>query len=102
VEHRPPPLAVKLSNLKLPDPAQQIAFEEYMQSIEKADARLKRLAQVIASHLQTWRWKPLVDALQAFRGIETARPLAQYGQRQTLRSPLHRSRTCHSSSDLAN
>jgi transposase len=60
-----------LASLKLPDPAQQIAFEEYLQAIEEADARLKRLAQVIACHLESWRWKPLVDALQAFRGIES-------------------------------
>lgn len=79
-----------LANLKLPDPAQQIAFEEYVQSIEEADARLKRLAQVIASHLQTWRWKPLVDALQAFRGIETihgVRIVAELGDLTRFDSP---------------
>jgi transposase len=70
-----------LANLKLPDPAQQI---------EEADARLKRLAQVIASHLQTWRWKPLVDALQAFRGIETihgVRIVAELGDLTRFDSP---------------
>lgn len=58
-----------LADLKLHDPAQQIAFEEYVRSIEEAEARLQRLSQVIGVQLETWRWKPLVEALQAFRGI---------------------------------
>ena len=71
-----------LADIKLPDPAQEIAFEEYVQSIEEAEARLRRLAQVIGVHLETWRWKPLVDALQAFRGIHSihgARIVAELG-----------------------
>lgn len=79
-----------LAGIKLPDPAQQIAFEEYVQSIEEADARLKRLAQVIAVHLESWRWKPLVDALQAFRGIESihaVRIVAELGDLTRFVSP---------------
>jgi transposase len=79
-----------VASIKLPDPAQQIAFEEYVQSIEEADARLKRLAQVIAVQLESWRWKPLVDALQAFRGIESihgVRIVAELGDLTRFDSP---------------
>jgi len=79
-----------LARIKLPDPAQQIAFEEYVQSIEEADERLKRLAQVIAVQLETWRWRPLVDALQAFRGIQSihgVRIVAELGDLGRFESP---------------
>lgn len=58
-----------IAHLKLPDPAQQIAFEEYVQAVEEAGARLARLAEAIAAQLEHWRWRPLVEALQALRGI---------------------------------
>jgi transposase len=58
-----------IAHLKLPDPAQQIAFEEYVAAVEEAGARLERLASAIAAQLEHWRWRPLVEALQAFRGI---------------------------------
>jgi transposase len=44
-----------IAHLKLPDPAQQIAFEEYVQAI--------------AAQLEHWRWRALVEAPQALRGI---------------------------------
>lgn len=59
-----------IAGLKLPDPAQQIAFEEYVQSVEEASRRLERLEAVIRSQIERWRWQPLVMALQAFRGID--------------------------------
>jgi len=38
-------------------------------AVEEAGARLVRLAQAIGAQLEHWRWRPLVDALQALRGI---------------------------------
>jgi transposase len=58
-----------IAHLKLPDAAQQIAFEEYVSAIEQAGARLERLSQAIGAQLEHWRWRPLVGALQALRGI---------------------------------
>jgi len=58
-----------IAHLKLPDPAQQIAFEEYVQAVEEAGARLGRLAAAIAAQLEHWRWRPVIEALQALRGI---------------------------------
>ena len=58
-----------IAHLKLPDAAQQIAFEEYVTAVEEAGARLERLAQAIGAQLEHWRWRPRVCALQALRGI---------------------------------
>lgn len=79
-----------IANLKLPDPAQQIAFEEYVQSVEEATRRLERLGGVIAEQLEHWRWRPLVMALQAFRGISAihgARIVAELGDLSRFESP---------------
>jgi hypothetical protein len=47
-----------IAHLKLPHPAQQIAFEEYVQAVEEASARLLRLGTSIQAQLEPWRWRP--------------------------------------------
>lgn len=59
-----------LSELSLPLPAQQIAFQEYLDAVTLASARVVRLEQQIREHLAFWRMKPLVEALQALRGVQ--------------------------------
>lgn len=59
-----------LSELKLPEPAQQIAFEEYVDAIALATGRIERLTRAIESEAATWRFAPVVAALQAMRGIQ--------------------------------
>jgi transposase len=59
-----------IAELKLPHPAQRIAFEEYVQAVDEASARVERLTQAIRDELSLWRWSPVVQALQAFRGIQ--------------------------------
>lgn len=79
-----------IAKLKLPHPAQQIAFEEYVQAIEEADRRLARLAQAIDSLLEHWRWTPVVRALQALRGvcaIHAVRIVAELGDLSRFASP---------------
>jgi transposase len=79
-----------IAHLKLPDPAQQIAFEEYVQAVEEAGARLERLAGAIAAQLEHWRWRPLVEALQAFRGVQAihaVRIVAELGDLGRFASP---------------
>src|SRR3989442_9480487 len=41
-----------IAHLKLPHPAQQIAFEEYVQAVQEAGERLERLAASIAAELE--------------------------------------------------
>jgi transposase len=79
-----------IANLKLPDPAQQIAFEEYVQSVEEATHRVSRLESVIAAQVEHWRWRPLIVALQAFRGISmihSVRIVAELGDLSRFDSP---------------
>jgi transposase len=59
-----------IAHLKLPHPSQQIAFEEYVMAVDEACARLERFTTAITMHLEQWRWKPVVDALQALRGVQ--------------------------------
>jgi transposase len=59
-----------LSELKLPEPAQQIAFEEYVDAITVATDRIERLTRAIQTEVLTWRFAPVVEALQGMRGIQ--------------------------------
>ena len=58
-----------LSEQRFEHPAQQLAFEEMIRSIEEAEARVDRLTKAIRDHLEGWRLAPVVWALQSFRGI---------------------------------
>jgi len=59
-----------LSELKLPEPAQQIVFEEYVDATAVATDRIERLTRAIQTETLTWRFAPVVAALQAMRGIQ--------------------------------
>jgi transposase len=79
-----------IAHLKLPSPAQQIAFEEYVQAVEEAGQRLDRLAKAIRVQLEHWRWRPVVQTLQALRGvsaIHAVRIIAELGDLARFESP---------------
>jgi transposase len=79
-----------IAGLKLPHPAQQIAFEEYVQAVQEAGARVLRLGAAIQAQLESWRWRPLVCALQALRGISVihaVRIVAELGDLTRFVSP---------------
>ena len=59
-----------LSTLKLEHAAQQIGFQEYLHAISEATARIARLEQALRDTLPEWSLKPLVQALQAMRGVQ--------------------------------
>jgi transposase len=59
-----------LSRLKMPEPAQQLAFQEYLHAISEAGARVARLEQALRDLLPQWSLAPLVAALQALRGVQ--------------------------------
>ena len=58
-----------LTELVLPHPAQQIALQEYLHTINERIARLKRLDNELAHQVQAWRYYPVVKAVQAMRGV---------------------------------
>jgi transposase len=59
-----------LRELVLPHPAMKAILEEYLQGIDAAHQRIQRIEASMLSLLQTWRLKPAVDALMAFRGFQ--------------------------------
>src|SRR5215831_14962318 len=59
-----------LSEVVCPTPAQQSVFQAYVRAITDHTERLARLAQALTEHVQTWRLAPVVDALQALRGVQ--------------------------------
>jgi transposase len=67
-----------LAGLVMPQPPQQIAFQEYIHAIDDATARLARLTQAVADAVAGWKWEPVVRALMSLRGVQvlTAMTLA--------------------------
>jgi len=59
-----------LATLKMEHAAQQIAFQEYLHSITEATTRIQRLEQSMRDTLPEWTLKPLVQAMQALRGVQ--------------------------------
>lgn len=59
-----------LSSLKLPDAPRQLAFQEYVLAVQTAGERLARIESAIREHVVDWRFFPVVEALQALRGIQ--------------------------------
>lgn len=59
-----------LSRLKMQHAAQQIGFQEYLHSVTESSARIVRLEQALRDALPDWSLKPLVQALQAMRGVQ--------------------------------
>jgi transposase len=51
-------------------PAQQIVFQEYVRAVNEHTERLQRLDQELQDHVQSWRLHPVVEALQALRGVQ--------------------------------
>ena len=59
-----------LSGLLMPQPAQQIVFQECIHAIDDATERLERLTQAVEDALPGWKWEPMVRALMSLRGFQ--------------------------------
>jgi transposase len=59
-----------LSEIDGPPPAQHIVFQEYGRAVTEHRDRLGRLEQELQDQVHTGRLHPVVDALQALRGVE--------------------------------
>jgi transposase len=51
-------------------PADQIVLQEYVEAVRIAEERLVRIERAIAEFLPGWALAPIVDALQALRGVD--------------------------------
>lgn len=58
-----------LARIKMPFPEQQFVFQEMLQVISEATARLERYDAQLASVVAGWRWEPVVRALMSLRGV---------------------------------
>jgi transposase len=59
-----------LAEVVCPTPAQQIVFQEYVRAVNDHTARLQRLEQELHEQVKSWRLHPVVEALQALRGVQ--------------------------------
>jgi len=58
-----------LTDLSFPNAAQHIALQEYRDAIAETETRIDRLTEQLRQLAPTWRWAPVVAALQALRGV---------------------------------
>jgi transposase len=58
-----------LTDLSFPSAAQHIALQEYRDAIAETEQRMDRLTEQLRQLAPTWRWAPVVAALQALRGV---------------------------------
>ena len=59
-----------LAEVVCPTPAQQIVFQEYVRAITEQSERLQRLERELHEAVKGWRLYPMVEAIQALRGVE--------------------------------
>ena len=71
-----------LATIKLEHTAQQIGFQEYLHAITEASARIVRLEQAMRDTLPQWSLMPLVQALQAMRGVQLIAAMTLVGELQ--------------------
>jgi transposase len=79
-----------LSEVVCPPPAQQLVCQEYLRAVTEQTERLERLAQELTDPGQTWRLAPVVDALQALRGVPftvAVTPVAALGDLPRFENP---------------
>lgn len=58
-----------LSDQSFEHPAQQIVFQEYVDSVEECERRVERLVEQIREQVEHWPMKPVVEAFQSMRGV---------------------------------
>jgi len=58
-----------LTTVRFHHPAQQIVLQDYIDAVADAEARVERLTGQIAGLLPSWSLSPVVEAVQAMRGV---------------------------------
>jgi transposase len=81
-----------LEDQSFSSPAQQIAFQEYVDAVKQAAMRVRSLEEEIRTALCSWRWEPVVTALMALRGVDLVSAftlVAEIGDFTRFPSPCH-------------
>src|SRR3970040_2448081 len=79
-----------LTDLSFPTAPQHITLQEYRDTIDETERRIERVTEQLRQLTPTWRWAPVVAALQALRGVSflTATALvAELGDLTRFRHP---------------
>jgi transposase len=58
-----------LTTLRFEHPAQQIVLQDYIHAVQSAEQRVIKLVEQIRDLLPSWSLAPIVQALQAMRGV---------------------------------
>jgi transposase len=59
-----------LSEVLCPTPAQHIGFQAYVRAVNEHTERLQRREQALQEQVTSWRLHPVLEALQALRGVQ--------------------------------
>jgi transposase len=59
-----------LSEVVCPTPGQQVVFQEYVRAVTDHTERLQRLERELHEQVHAWRLCPVIEALQALRGVQ--------------------------------
>lgn len=59
-----------LAKVACPTPAQQVVFQELLHAVQEQVDRLARIEQELLDLAPQWRLYPIVEALQALRGVQ--------------------------------
>ena len=59
-----------LSSVTFEHRAQDVAFTEYRSAVREAHERVERLTESLRAQLESWRMRPVVEALMSLRGID--------------------------------
>ncbi len=58
-----------MSNLAMPHPAQQIVYQELIDTLSECNQRVERLTRQIQELLPHWHMYPVVQSIQSLRGV---------------------------------
>jgi len=59
-----------LSEVVCPTPPQQVVFQEYLRAVSEQQERVQRVERELHEAVKGWRLYPVVEAIQALRGVE--------------------------------
>jgi transposase len=79
-----------LATIKFSHPAQQIVFQEYIDTTNECSERIKRITEQIQAHVQLWSRAPFVKAYQALKGVSlivAATVVAEIGDMNRFENP---------------
>lgn len=79
-----------LSDIKMPHRCSQVVLQEYIDAVNQCKERVQRLTGQILELLPEWRLFPIVQALQALRGVSTivaATTIAELGDLKRFKTP---------------